>query len=191
MPIGIVSGFGRCGTTLVMNMLKAGGIHVMGPAPAFEPPQLGIDSFDLDWVLRHEGAVMKYIDPTLERLPQKPLGPVIWLDSDPMEQAKSQAKMLSILSGVTINRQDLRRIKASFVRDRPKALRIISGFGNVTRISFEDILENPGRAAITLAGTFKGLGDLDTFRAASVVLRREATAMPDLAIESHLIQLAQ
>ena len=73
----IVSGLGRCGTSLVMQMLAAGGIDCYGPFPAYEPEGLGMGR-DLPSLLAlrkafklldpHRDAALPSLKGTLERL---------------------------------------------------------------------------------------------------------------------------
>ena len=188
MTICIVAGFGRCGTSLVMNMLHAGGISVMGQAPAFEPKQLGILDFSVPWIEARSGHAMKYIDPTCERLPRRQFGRVLWLDRNAGQQAKSQAKMLRMFNGIHTGRQGRRKLAKSLRDDRPNALKIVSDFGPVTVLSFEGILANPTGAANILAEFATEIGKLNVDAAADQVIPRSAICAAGMEIEAALIE---
>ncbi|MEM6888742.1 MAG: sulfotransferase domain-containing protein [Pseudomonadota bacterium] len=92
----IVCGAGRCGTSLVMQMLNAHGrVSVAGEYPAFECSWVSIEAFDhlLYNAALDAGQAIKVTNPHLIkgiRIPEK----VIYLTRAPMEHAKSQIKLL-------------------------------------------------------------------------------------------------
>ena len=55
-PCIIVSGLGRCGSSLVMQMLHAGGVECLGAPPAFEPPESSPMYLTRDWMRGPPGA---------------------------------------------------------------------------------------------------------------------------------------
>lgn len=62
----IVTGLGRCGTTMTMAMLDAGGFAVAGPRPSYEDAaRFGIGRIDHAWLDRQAGRAVTVVDPSL------------------------------------------------------------------------------------------------------------------------------
>lgn len=184
-----VCGFGRCGSTMAMAMLKAGGVpFVDGSHPdSGELRYLGPDTLAavshggavklLDWVLRDE------LPPADWRF--------IWLDRDPREQAKSTAKFIGSFGFDDIDEDVL---AASYNRDRPRALGLLRALGPVLVLQYEWVLARPKKyahqIAMFLATNGRALavarpGELwfDVRAAAAVVHQRDGRCRPDLAVE--------
>ena len=146
-PVILVSGFGRCGSSLVMQMLSAGGVSAIGEYPAFEDDRTGIDR-DPEWISQQHGKALKLLDP---HYPEGRLVPgryrIIWLDRDHREQARSQAKFARMLMGLPMGRKEVRALARSYATDLPVALKILTGRGPVLRLRFENILAGPADAA--------------------------------------------
>ena len=91
--ITIVSGFGRCGSSLVMQMLEAGGMPCSGEYPAFEDEAgnlLLADMLSLDYMQTLEGKAVKLLDPHRGKIPKGPEYHVLGCSRDYGEQARSQ-----------------------------------------------------------------------------------------------------
>lgn len=76
----IVSGFGRCGSSMTMQMLAAGGIECLGEWPSFEHPKAL--KLDMAWLRAQEGKALKVLDPHRHRLPLALQEAGWWLRSD-------------------------------------------------------------------------------------------------------------
>lgn len=192
--ITIVSGFGRCGSSLVMQMLHAGGMPTTGRAPSFEAPECGgvfLAGGELDarWLASARGHAIKILDPHRGRIPRIECR-VIWLDRDRAEQAKSQAKFFSIIVGMPVTREMRRRFAQSYLDDKPKAVRslLAAGAPSIFALRFEDVLRDPRNAADEI-NRYCG-ENLDAEKMASVVRRRSSECAPDLAIELALMGAA-
>lgn len=183
-PNTFVAGLGRCGTTMVMTMLHRGGFPVGDVPPDFEqrtPMRPGaVSAEDL---ARFRGLAVKWIDPTLATLPPGIKARTIWLERDPIEQARSQMKLL----GLKVSRHQLRALAASIRADAAKARQIVDRLGPVLPMSFERILAAPIIEAARIHGF---LGRLDIAKASAAVIRRAATCAPDLIIEAKLMREA-
>lgn len=183
-PVTLVSGFGRCGTSMVMQMLRAGGMPVMGDWPAFEVTQATVSDFDAYWVSGQDGAAVKVLD--LHKVGRH-LGPgafrTIWLDRNTSQQALSHAKFLRITSGLVMTRRNRRRFERSLRSDRPAALREAKRLGNVMILRFGEILEDPYKAAVDIC-LFTGLTDPKAM--ASAVRPRSPVAMLGMDLEEDL-----
>lgn len=179
-PVVAVAGLGRCGTSLVMQMLAAGGLPTVGTFPAFEVP---------DGVAQ-PGQAVKWIDP--HRLPN-PFGGddalVVWLTRDHEEQARSQLKMIRVLFGIRAGGQR-ERFARSLERDERLAFRVIARWP-VIHLTFEDLIRAPqvstARLVIFLRPCFP---DLDGPAMARCVLPRTSRCQPGVEIEQRLIAQA-
>jgi len=182
--IGFVTGLGRCGTTMVMQMLDAGGVPVAGPPPSYEDRHLRPAYTDVQWLYRREGHVLKWTDPTATFVPAVHHGPIVWMDRDPEQQARSQLKLLSLGGhGPGFSRRERRAWVASVRADRTRGLAMARRRGDVKILRFEDVLRDPAGAADALARAFDAFGHLDVHRAAAMVESRTPDCAPDLRKE--------
>ena len=173
--ITLVCGFGRCGTSLVMRMLDAGGLPPFesGP-PAYENPA----NTDLFWLRQAVGHAVKILDPLKFQLPPEWPWRFIWIDRDPKQQARSQIKFLSqFFQDVPSDRATLRRLGGGMRRDRGPALAMLRRLGGEQPLilAFEDILTDPAAAAARLSAF---CGGLDAARMAAQVLQRPTDCLP-------------
>lgn len=193
-PILFVAGFGRCGTTMMMTMLDAGGFPVTGPRPSYELPAVWKPNWcDTAWVNGQGGKAVKWIDPLLnlsllEKLDSKPV--VILMTRDAREQAKSQIKLLSTFQQ-GLGRRECKAMERSLRQDEPKLKAKLLHKVNLYIISFEDALAHPFIAASALEMIVsRHFGaTLDVDRAASVVLPRDPTCRADLSVENVMLPL--
>lgn len=179
-----VAGLGRCGTTMVMTMLARGGFPVIGEAPDYEPCEAAPPAMHPVFLERCRGAALKWIDPTVVRIPPMVQAKTIWLDRDLRQQAASQLKLM----GVSANRSDRRRWEARVRADAVRARAIVALHGPVLALSFEQILWDPRKEAARIADF---LGPLDIERAAAAVIRRSPECRPDLSIEGRAVMEAR
>lgn len=190
-PVLLVAGLGRCGTTLMMHMLRAAGVPVAGSAPAFEDVPIGPRGMDLEWLSRQGGKAVKWIDPTITRI-RRDNARAIWLSRDPMEQARSQAKLM----GARLGRSELRALASLVKRDTWRARRVVDrlcGSHGVLHLTFEGILRHPDHNAARIA-SFCHSCDIDfvSVRAtADIVRKRTPECAPDLSIEAVLMEEAR
>lgn len=149
----IVSGFGRCGTSLVMQMLHAGGIRCVGQWPAFEDEWTARHHNSAEWMAHAMGRAIKLLDPHRHVPPRDLPARGIWLDRSPREQAKSIAKLNHLLSGHPApNRRIVRGYERGLITDRPAAMRALLQACAVDCIalSFEDLIRYPEALALRL-----------------------------------------
>lgn len=176
-----VAGLARCGTSLTMQMLAAAGIRTVGEWPAFEA----------DGHHAGAGVAVKWLDP--HRTPQPfRRGVVIWLDRDPIQQAKSQAKLLRELMGMDA---DWRPFVRSLGRERILARRAIEPFRKLD-LTFERLVLEPHYSAFKIA-TFLGRAGLlldgatmpTVSKMAHCVRERPSgtSCAPDMAMELALV----
>lgn len=188
-PVTIVTGFGRCGSSLAMQMLSAGGMPCAGEYPAFEL-SVAAGPQNLSWLSDYQGRAVKILDPQYHQWPMKVPFRFIWLDRDRNEQSKSSLKFLQF-NGVPVNsnRATRRSIARSFYKDRPKCMQVFKSLTNQNPlfVLFEAILAGPKVVADVLSN-FVG-GGLDTEAMAKVVIPRGPKCLPGL-LELELLQAA-
>jgi hypothetical protein len=191
-PTIIVAGLGRCGTTMVMNMLAAGGIHCAGTAPDYEIEETNQRPVSQRVLLQNAGRALKVLDPQRAVINRNAPTVVIWLDRDFKNQALSQAKMVSTFMGRPMpSRTELRKWTDSLRRDRALALHHLPP-SPLLKMTFESIIADRQAAAERivefLASSHPGM---NTKAMAGVVITREPHCMPDMSIEVLLVQAAE
>ncbi len=104
-PVFVVSGLPRSGTSLMMNMLRAGGLPIVtdalrtadddNPKGYFELERVKqLSKGDTAWVAEAEGKVVKVISALLEHLPPTSSYKVLFMQRRLPEVLASQRKML-------------------------------------------------------------------------------------------------
>jgi hypothetical protein len=156
-PITIVCGFGRCGTSLVMQMLAAAEIPTTGRYPAFEAEQTNPIGFDGEWLAQQAGKAVKVLDPHRPEIKfvRGPAYRVILLERNRRQQALSQLKLMRVMFGALPNvpmECAITATERSYKRDRP---RVINKLGTLTqevlRLDFEDLIKHPLFSAAVIA----------------------------------------
>src|SRR5690348_16747758 len=95
----LICGLGRCGTSLVMQMLDMGGFPVVGKYPAYEPQQASSLVITQNYIDEHRGKAIKLLDPMRASfVPQNVR--VIYLMRNLKEQARSQLKTAKFFAGL-------------------------------------------------------------------------------------------
>lgn len=190
-PIIFIAGLGRCGTTMVMNMLWRGGFPVAGEAPAFETDHM-LGSVDTAWLRDQAGRAVKWIDPLNASISRTDLSAepaIIILRRDPKEQARSQLKLLA-LTGVPVrtDRNMVRAMSRSITEDARRMESQLPGIGACYDMTFEGVLANPYQAAHTLGTVIRQYfgATFDTESAAAVVLARSPICALDLSVEINM-----
>lgn len=175
----IVTGLGRSGTSMAMQMLAAAGVPVTGKAPAYEV-EAGLDPAVMASADFPPGAV-KIID--LPRLSNRlPRGRSYqWIVTDrrmKREQAKSQIKFMAMFAELRVSTSKLDRLVASLANDAIATIHVLTERREpFLRLWFKDVLANPAIEAARLRGFLLGcghdVGDTGEQAAASVVCPRE------------------
>lgn len=184
-PTVLVCGHGRCGSSLVMQMMQAGGYPCFGNFPAFEPKETGFDR-DINSLLKLiEGHSAKIIDPQINEWTDLKGVCVVWLSRDRNEQAASQLKFLRIIGGINAPPGSKRQFSKSYGPDTAEALRRLTKAGaTVLRLQFEAILANPWSAAASIRN-FVGVS-MDVEAMAACRIERHPACQEGLDIEELL-----
>ena len=177
-----VCGFGRCGSTMAMQMLAAGGLR---PGNADEPPYEGdrVAMAGEDFT----GTCVKLLDKPITAAVLA--GPTrawrfIWLDRNRYEQALSYLKFLkhlAPLTGITGDNFTPEQVANTFRRDRPGHIAQLHAAGRVLVLNYDSVLADPAAAADRVRQ--KILPGLDVTAAAAQVHQRDGLCRPDLAVE--------
>jgi hypothetical protein len=191
-PVVVVAGLGRCGTTLVMHMLAAGGVPCFGKPPGYEDPRVNHRPIPSALFGELEGAAVKVVNPHLSIVPTDAEVIVIWLDREPMQQARSQAKFYSAVGHRPgFDRPQLRRLRRMLLKDRRTARRALAHCEIVEwlDLTFEGLLAQPERCArkMALAIAAHGIPIGSWKKMAAVVDARDAACAPGLDKELDLI----
>lgn len=186
--ITLICGFGRCGSSLVMQMLEAGGMPVTGEYPAFEDSDIvrpgSIDTTRLPGI---NGHALKFLDPQRYTIPRGISTHAIWCRRDYDEQAKSHAKFLREVVGLPMNREQRDRLARTFKEDAKFAICALreAGVKHILDLRFEDVICRPRVAAEQIS---RFCGDLDADKMAAVVHSRSPDCAPDMSLELNLIE---
>lgn len=161
-PITIVSGLPRSGTSVMMQMLVAGGIPPLtddirtpdedNPRGYFEYERAKKIKTDKSWLPDGQGKVVKMVHLLLLDLPMDRPYDIVFMRREPHEVVKSQGVMLS-RSGkagaalspdqlIAIYQQQIDRVLA-FLRPYPAA--------RVLEVNYNQLIREPAQTAQTLA----------------------------------------
>ena len=180
----LVCGFGRCGSSLVMQMLNAGGFPVTGEHPAFEDDIVMRSASVGEWTSRL-GKAVKSIDTHKFTPPSGISYRGILLSRDHKQQADSQVKFMQTLYGIALPRRASRALQKLFRQEWKPMLSVIDrlcGPTNWSALTFESLIERPFEAAVQIAQGATGLTSppLNIEKMASVVLNRSPDCYPGL-----------
>ena len=176
----LVCGLGRCGTSLIMQMLHAGGFPTTGEWPGFEDTTSTAEmSIRARFFRGNQGKAIKVLDPHLNQPPGGLEYRAIWLDRDPAAQARSVVKFAEAMSpGVVLaNRAHARGMEASLRRDRTPAMLAVSRLtSEILFLNFETILARPLLVAQQIEAFNPAL--MDTRKMARQVRARHPDCLP-------------
>lgn len=172
-PTIVVAGMGRCGSSMVMQMLAASGVECGCEAPLYERDDVAEGmNMSARWFAQI-GAV-KVLAPQLFRIDPQAHIRVIWLARNLEEQAKSYIKCVRALGmakhpGVS---EDvvLQHYKDKIEEYCVAGLKAVHSFP-LLPLSFEGILSDPVRAAVKIEA-FCPEVELSVHQMASAVMER-------------------
>lgn len=178
-PVVVVSGLPRCGTSMMMAMVEAGGIPVLadGVRVADEDNPKGYYEFervkalreDKSWVPQARGMVVKMVSALLTELPADETYRVVFMERDMAEMVASQSVMRQ-RKGDPDPLPEADRI-ALFERHLAQVYQWADGAAHLSllRVRYNDLLAEPAPHAERVAG-FLG-GGLDVAAMIAVVDR--------------------
>ena len=162
--ITIVAGFGRCGSSLVMQMLSAGGMDCTSETsewPSYEDQrQTTLLPSESEWLNEFNGKAIKVLEPAKYLIGVSGLNArAIWLDRAPKQQAKSTAKLLRETRELNMSHDDIAKMAKYFKEERARNIRVLQKAinGPLRRMRFEDILRCPQIAAAVISDFVPGL----------------------------------
>ena len=182
-PIIIVSGLPRSGTSMIMKMLKVGGITLLtdNVRKADQDNPQGYYEFekiknlhreeDKSWIGDAKGKALKVISELLKELPPNSFFKLIFMDRDLEEVIISQNKML-IRRGEPSDPADNRKMMLLFEKHLRKVKNWIRQQSNfeVIFVDYKEVLEDPIRHAERIKDFLQR--ELDVKRMAGVVDKR-------------------
>lgn len=184
--ITVVAGLGRCGSSMVMQMLVAGGMGATGAAgpPFWEDGRVTWLPSVSEWLRECEGKALKILG--LNRMyPPDATNSFrwIWMDRERDEQVKSQHKLAEWMGR--------RRAPIDLGKARRESLAKIDELGGpLLRLQYEDIVHTDGTRSASMAMTtavmlaqFCGLPSTSVDAMASVVRRRSSRCSREIEEE--------
>jgi len=191
----VVAGLPRCGSSLTMAMLEAGGVPVVGRFPDYEEPQSGAQDFDPSWFGRIDGRAVKVLDPQVKagRYFNAERHIVILLTRNAVQQAASQIKFLrhaGLLETATVVGRHQRRAWAALCeKDTALMMSAVKRSGCVyVPVRFEKIITDPATTARLLADALASdFPGLDQAAMAARVVPRSPDCLPHL-LEAKLLE---
>ena len=175
--ITVVSGLPRSGTSLMMQMLRAGGMHLLvddqrpadegNPNGYFEDARVKRLERDASWIREAEGKVVKVVSLLLQALPREHRYQVVFMERDLEEILASQRKLLRRLGGE--GDEDDARLRRSFGQHLERVRAWLAGADHVTTIycDYSRLVREPERAVADLTSRLEV--DLDSTRMIAVV----------------------
>lgn len=184
-PTIIVAGLGRCGTTMLMQMLASAGVPTVGAAPDWEDAG-NVDLLDNQphaWREAIQGRAVKVLDAQRYALPELTGAKLIWMVRDPREQARSMLKLVgSMFGAVKQDRASVRALTKSINRDTVSAVRALDDAvgGTGIALKFENVLQRPAASAAVLC-EYLGLPRATREAMVAAVRERSPACLPYLA----------
>jgi hypothetical protein len=169
---------------MMMQMLHAGGL------PVFTDPGTAGYSYETEAITglpeqsgfldECRGKAVKLLDPLKWRPPRGHSYRFIWMDRDPRQAARSQAKFLRLLAGLPSSPRDIRTIRRSLEKERPLTLALLRSYpsSELLVVRFEDILKGPVDQAVRVS-QFLG-GGLHVGAMSGCVMSRDARCLRGL-----------
>lgn len=190
-PTVIVHGVGRCGSSLAMQMLAAGGWPVVGSFPDYEVDELcgSMSRRRLAIPDEYLGRAMKLLWPAAWPWGETPAIAIL-ATRDPLVQAESQVKLMR--SGlppdfpIDASKRKLRQLAEGNAEDTARARSLIQRAGvPLLEWPFVAVLRDPWKMAVRLSSFLDehaGQG-LNAERAAGMVIPRRPHCLPGLLEE--------
>jgi len=178
----IITGNGRCGSSLTMQMLAAAGLPVVGDPPYFEDVKSSISRFNPKWLEDLPGgSCVKVLG--LHQVKVRGKHKIIFLTRNPSAQAASQNKFQNIVIKREVAGHDA--MKKQVKRQNRKCLEACHRITkDVLQIKFEDLIEIP-MITIGRICNFLELKPLNEYgpKMINVIRPRGIECLPDMELE--------
>lgn len=178
----LVTGLGRCGSSLVMQMLNAAGIETTGEKPFYEAQQAKLSAFNADWVADQNGKAVKVLGLNHCKL-NKADYKIIYCLRDHKIQAKSQKKFYEQIHHRTPKTQIL---TARIRKESKLCLAAAKRAGPVLSLRFEDFQDNPIRCIADMCKFLNLDPEKVSIPMYNCIIRRDKGCMPDMRVEEML-----
>jgi hypothetical protein len=159
----VVSGLPRSGTSMLMQMLEAGGMPILSdrrrqadednPRGYFELEAVKKMQTDQSWMGEARGKAVKIIAPLVCGLPPCPRYRVILMERDYREILDSQAKMIARRGGeIQDTPQRRQRLASEYDRVMQRTRRTLSARPDVHLLilRYQDVVRDPATAALQI-----------------------------------------
>jgi hypothetical protein len=163
--IAIVSGLPRSGTSLMMQMLDAGGVEIVtdhvrtadtdNPRGYYEFEQVKAIKRDTTWLPATRGKAFKMVSQLLYHLPPDETYRILFLERDLDEVLLSQEKMLRRLGRVPAPREEIRRAYTIHLERLHEWLGRQTNMA-ILRVRYRDLVEQPRAEAERVRGFLGG-----------------------------------
>lgn len=179
----IVTGLPRSGTSLLMQLLEAGGIPILCDSKRlpdeynpcgyyeYEPISNLIKSSDTSWLEQYKGYAVKIISPILVRLIMPIPARIIYMKRDLQEVIQSQQKMVYQNNYLDIPSllSDRKQLLNTFKKHTQQTMNYIFRYSNLTvlEVNFAEIFLNSENIINSIDEFLDG--DLDKNRMKSVI----------------------
>ena len=175
LSVVVVTGLPRSGTSMLMQMLAAGGLEAFSdgarapdannPRGFLEHARVRALARDAEWLPEADGRAVKVVAPLLPHLPAGPAYRVVWLDRDLDEVLRSQRRMLARLGRPAAPDDTLRAAYARHLEAAAAWTETTPRVG-VLRLDYARVTEAPTEAARTLAAFLDRGLDVEAIAAA-------------------------
>jgi hypothetical protein len=155
----LVTGLPRSGTSLMMQMLHAGGLPVFRDTDSWSYETEFITRLpdDSAWLHDCHGKVVKLLDPHRWTLPPGLPYLFIWMSRNSKQQAKSQVKFLKTL-GQSVSSKDVPYFRKMIRQDTKTCLNLLKIYHcPILRVQFESVLRHPTLIAEKVSAFCGGL----------------------------------
>lgn len=193
-PVLVVAGLGRCGSSLMMQMLQAGGMPCCGEFPAFELCEHHRE-YPTEWWHQWHGKAVKLLDPHYSPIPNDVHYVTLWMRRDFYQQAKSQLKFALAMMGQDWKgrhgKHDIKKMERQLQREDPIARASLSRF-SMEQFLFEDVINNPfvmARKVVQFLTPFDLTHGLDAGAMASACRQRSIGCADGLDMEVELCSI--
>lgn len=153
--ITVVTGLPRSGTSLMMQMLAAGGARILtdgGRIPDISNPEGYLEyepvkrmPHDMEWLQRAKGRAVKIVIPLVRHLPPQYSYRIVWMWRPLEEVLASQSTMLANRELESAGREDLKKFYQFQLEESDKAIRSLP-YADCLTLDYRDCVKNPRRA---------------------------------------------